>query len=287
MLVDYGDCDVEEYFEIHLTVNQPEQCLGCTSIANYCDAVLKCDAPTVAELYSIRMIDAFGDCFYLNANNNFGVFTFPYKLHQDGFCNLGMNTTYDLVDHFNIFLNASYGHTGFAFINKFYPPSGECKLKVELQDSDLSMDRWTSLADTIEGNIWDPEENCRKGFLCHQKFTLREYSSCWSIGQCGSNHDDPDDNIDYKPKEDLVDFNISVSPTLVFNEVNIELFTNEDCEYDLTIINISGKSLGIYNFSRGEYLKQVNTDSLEPGMYFIKVKSLNTGMIKVIKFIKQ
>ena len=285
--VHVNGCFPAEYFDIPIAITQPSDCPGCTSRINYCET-FPCSSYSLPLEYShdlvwVKMIDAFGNCFDINANNNYGVFTFPYVLHTPLGCDFNLPNLYDFVDDLNVFLEPDYSHIGHAFIN-YYNTPGECKIKIEIVGSDLTMDKWISKGYNVE--------DCKRTLICGLVRPLAEFKTCYTTPDyCSLNGQSVNENDNkihkFNKKSILGNFEINIYPTIVVDDLRINLFSKDNSDYDLSMINTSGQIKAKYKMQKGNYLFSLSLANLEEGLYFAKVKSKNTGMVKIVKFIKQ
>ncbi len=83
---------------------------------------------------------------------------------------------------------------------------------------------------------------------------------------------------------EILDNSINIFPNPVKNKLRIELQLNEEIEYKVSIIDLSGK-LQIHNINKKDYMAEINVSTLKSGFYILLIET-NNNLYRQ-KFIKE
>jgi hypothetical protein len=287
-----GTCGTQS-FEVDCIADNNPDCPSnlCHSKIDYCKTTLGCwdiyGNQREHDLTIIKMVDGYGNCFYLSENDNpYGIFHFPYNLHHEESCPNFMPNIYDLINDLNTFLSPQYGHTGHAFICTFEgPPAPVCKIMFEIVGSDLSFQKW--ITKHYNFNV----DNCERYKVCHYGWwTMAEGNNCFSPYYCesqlplvNSNGDFESDNfgLEYIQSQEL-DF--VVEPNLSDDMIIVKKLTETENDIEIQILDVNGRSLRSLNSQMEEI--DIDISDLKSGMYFVHIWDRSTGISGIRKFIK-
>jgi len=228
---------------------------------------------------------------YYNPQNPGGIFRMPYKIYSDQNCDIGDPDLYDFIDDLNIWLSAPYGHYGYAYARRSNAP-GDCKFKIVIVDSDVVFDK------SIDGCYYLYNEYDENGFPINCRIQIREFDKYYHAesqicyGQDVSNYtnvcDFPQLTSGLEDENNTMDdLNFKLYPVVSEDIINIEFDSRQYIGLSYRIIDLVGRVVKKGGFVSDGNVKQINTNELSRGTYFLHISSSLTGRAHVEKFIKQ
>ncbi|HHH52740.1 MAG TPA: T9SS type A sorting domain-containing protein [Bacteroidetes bacterium] len=301
----------------------PNVCEGCGNTYNYCDfydpqiywrtVCEEVEDPETGEItiechdeyYNTTPLLQFvifdypdGTWEVLNSGNTYGVFHFPYYMYSSDMCSYPQGL-YDFVQDMNQFLDLAqtglpeyqffYGHCSLLEFND----SGMCKTYIQYENMGVFIEHMGGTNYAREGCefIVDDDGNyITNAFIHGHDLDFHCSSECILAPVEGI----PPENLCWHsgiPDPGMINSNMELSydfdcyPTVVDDEIFVEITGNVQNKYDASILNLNGQM--VIPVSIHDSFTKVDVSKLENGFYLLKLVNLSKGNFKIKKFIKQ
>ena len=208
-------------------------------------------------------------------------FNFSYAAYITWPCNnyLQKPTFIDLAADLNNWLkNNGKGFAVIKYMDAGDPNYNLCKIQFKLRSPKYVLKEIRGYSRWLE--------NCQmEDFICqgHGLQAHIDSTKCFNSLRSAFN----DSSGSHYENNTQESFGVVILPTITSDQMKINIKSISDTNYNIRILGMDGKEYLFVSQADPERIYNLSLGHLEPGMYFLNVQDIQTGLIKVERIIKQ